>query len=262
LVNAKVYMFFIFSKILLFLTYPFTWIALTLISAVIWHKKKFARKLLLVSLSLLLFFSNTIIFCELARHWEVGGKKINELPMYDCAIVLTGMASYNNDLDRLSLERNGDRIWQAIDLYHKGKVKKILITGDSGMISDRGLKEAKQLGEVIKGWNVREQDIIIEDKSQNTHENAKFTSELLQHSHPELKSFLLVTSAIHMKRSLACFVAQKLNCTPFSTNHFTGPKRGYYFEQYILPNSEILASWQSLTKEWVGYLMYWMAGYV
>jgi uncharacterized SAM-binding protein YcdF (DUF218 family) len=255
-------MFFILSKVLLFLTFPFTWITVTLIASVVWYKKKISKKLMITSLILFLFFSNTVIFCEFARYWEVQGKSINNLPTYDCAVVLTGMAYYNNDLDRLSLGRNGDRIWQAIDLYHKGKVKKILITGDSGMISNRGLHEAEQLGNVLKGWNIPEKDIIIESKSQNTHENAEFTAKLLRQRYPKLKKLLLVTSAIHMKRSMACFKKQDLNCTPFSTNHFTGPTRGYYFEQFILPNSQILSHWESLTKEWIGYLSYWMAGYL
>lgn len=255
-------MFFILSKILLFLTFPLTWIALTLIASIIWYKKKFSKKLLITGLILFFFFSNTAIFCEFARHWEIQGKNIAKLPKFDCAILLTGMASFNNDLNRISLGNNGDRIWQAVDLYHRGKVKKILITGDSGMITDRGLHEAEQLGKVIEGWNIPVKDIIIESNSQNTYENAEFSSKLLKKSYPELKRFLLVTSAIHMKRSLACFKKQNMDCVPFSTNHFTGPTRGYYLEQYILPNSQVLSYWESLTKEWVGYFSYWLAGYL
>jgi uncharacterized SAM-binding protein YcdF (DUF218 family) len=141
-------------------------------------------------------------------------------------------------------------------------VKKILITGDSGMISDRGLHEAKQLGAILKKWKIPKEDIIIEDISQNTHENAVFTAKLIKDSFPQLKKLLLVTSAVHMKRSLACFLKQDLKCTPFSTNHFTGPTRTYYFEQFILPSADVLTYWESLMKEWVGYFSYWTAGYL
>jgi len=255
-------MFFIFSKLLLFLTQPFTWLVLLFIVGVVWHKKSFSRKVLILCLTLFLFFSNKVIFLEYARQWEIRGKKISDLAKYDCAIVLTGMATYNNDLDRLSLEENGDRIWQAVDLYHKGRVKKILITGDSGFIFERGLHEALQLGKVIQGWNIPKEDIIIECASQNTYENAKFTAKLLQDSFPEMQGLLLVTSALHMKRALASFSKQNIKCTSFSTNNKTGPKRGYYFEQFLLPDVRTLFYWESLTKEWVGYLMYWFQGYL
>ena len=71
------------------------------------------------------------------------GTKLNDVEQHDVAIVLTGMAEYNNDIETLTMRRQADRIWQAINLYKAGKVKKILISGDHGYISDRGLSEAK-----------------------------------------------------------------------------------------------------------------------
>lgn len=255
-------MFFIFSKIFLFLTQPFTWLILLFLIGLVWYKKTFSKKVFILCFSLFVFFSNTVVFLEFTRHWEIGGKKIESLPKYDCAIVMTGMAYYNHDLDRLSLSYNADRIWQALDLYHKGKVKKILISGDSGSIFERGLHESQQLAEIIKGWNIPAEDVIIESSSQNTYQSARKTAQLLKDSFPQMKKFLLVTSAIHMKRSMACFKKQKLKCDTFSTNHYTGPKRGYYFEQFILPDVRIIFYWESLTKEWVGYMMYWFQGYL
>jgi uncharacterized SAM-binding protein YcdF (DUF218 family) len=255
-------MFFLLSKLLLFLTQPFIWILFLLAAGLLWRSKKFSKTFLWLALSFYLFFSNSVIYQEFARLWEIQGEKIVHMKTYDCGVLLTGMGSYNHDLNRLSLNGNGDRIWQTLDLYHKGKIRKILITGDSGQISDRGLHEAEQLAEVIRKWGIPSKDIIVESRSQNTHENVKFTSELLKKSFPELKSFLLITSSFHMRRALACFEKQRLTCTAFSTNNDTGPKRKYYVEQYFVPSSQILFYWERLTKEWCGYVMYWLAGYV
>ncbi|MFA7274109.1 MAG: YdcF family protein [Crocinitomicaceae bacterium] len=255
-------MFFLLSKLLLFLTQPFIWILFLLTAGLIWRKKKFSKALLWLAFSFYLFFSNSVIYLEFARLWEIQGKKTENLKTYDCGVLLTGMGFYNHDLDRLSLNVNGDRIWQTLDLYHKGKIRKILITGDSGQISDRGLHEAEQLAEVIRKWGIPAKDIIVESKSQNTNENAEFTTDLLKKSFPELKSILLISSSFHMRRALACFEKRGLSCDSFSTNNDSGPKRNYYWEQYFLPSSQILFYWERLTKEWFGYVMYWVAGYV
>lgn len=74
---------------------------------------------------------------------------------------------------------------------------------------------------------------------------------------------LLVTSALHMRRSEACF--KKVGLTSFdtfSTDHYTGEVREYYFDQYLIPNASTLSDWNRLTHEWVGYLMYRLKGYV
>ena len=75
-----------------------------------------------------LVFSNTVIFLELMRNWEVQGTKFKDVKKYDVGIVLGGMFEYNNDLEVLSVRTHADRIWQAITLYKTGKIKKILIS--------------------------------------------------------------------------------------------------------------------------------------
>ena len=95
-----------------------------------------------MTIGFFLFFTNTAILSEAFRMWEIPGTKIAKVKSYDLGIVMTGMAEWNSDLNVLSIRRGGDRIWQALTLYHKGKIKKILITGDNGYVLDRGLHEA------------------------------------------------------------------------------------------------------------------------
>lgn len=255
-------MFFILSKILLFLTKPFIWILVLFVTGYFFKKWKYAKKALGLSLIFLFFFSNSVIQLEFSRLWEVQGKKIETLGTYDCALVLTGMASYNNDLNRLELNRNGDRIWQAMDLYRSGKVKKIMISGDSGHLTDKGLHEAQQLAMVLERNGIPTEDVIVESKSQNTYQNALESAKIIKTKHKNWKKILLVTSSTHMRRSMACFKKQGIICTPFSTNLDTGPTRGYFFEQYLLPNIGALEAWENITKEWAGFVMYKLMGYL
>jgi len=194
--------------------------------------------------------------------WEYPGLKASELKKHDVAIVLGGMAEYNNDLDVLSIRRQGDRIFQAVTLYKNGKVDKILISGDSGHLTDRGLHEARQMKAILVGWGIPETDILTEENSVNTYQNAKETSKLLRQSYPELKSCVLITSGIHMRRALGCFEKQGLKVTPYATDLYTNRTRNFYWDQYIIPNVSNFSLWNDLLKEMVGYLVYDIVGYI
>jgi uncharacterized SAM-binding protein YcdF (DUF218 family) len=255
-------MFFILSKVLSFLTYPFTWILIALLIS--WFSKKpfLSRYSFRGAIIAMLVFSNSVIFLEFARFWEPDGMKIEEVSHYDCAVVLGGMAEWDNNHERLSIRRGGDRIWQAINLYHLGKIDKILISGDNGYLSSNGLREADQFKEVMIQNGIPSADILVESKSKNTYQNAVESKKILD-QHTAIKSILLITSALHMKRASACFkkVGFK-NFDTFSTDHYTGTKRGYSFDQYIIPDASTMIDWHRLIHEWIGYLTYSIRGYL
>lgn len=215
-----------------------------------------------LSIGIFLFFSNSLFFSEACGKWEIYGTKIKDVKHYDVGIVLGGMSEYNNDLKELSFRRQGDRLFQALTLYHTRKIKKILISGDSGHITDRGLHEAKQMKELLIKWGLPEEDIITEEISKNTHENALETAKILRRDYPEIKSHLLITSGIHMRRSRACFERQGLKCATFSTDLYANRTGHYHWDQYIIPNVENFGQWHKLFKEMIGYIAYDMKGYI
>lgn len=255
-------MFFVLSKLLLFLLSPYFWLLLCLGLYFFWKKERWKKHLKWTAIGIVLFFSNTVIYSEFCRIWEYEGVKQNQIKQHDVAIVLGGMAEYNGDLEVLSFRRSGDRMVQAISLYKKGKVKKILISGDSGHLTDRGLHEARQMKQLLVSWGIPKEDIITEEISVNTHQNAKETKKLLDKSYPEFKSFLLVTSGIHMRRALACFEKEGMKCTPFPTDLYTNRTRNYYWDQYLIPDMHNLTLWKDLLKEIVGYAVYDVVGYI
>lgn len=255
-------MFFVLSKILLFLLSPFFWLAVCVLLLLFWKNPRWKKQLKWTALGIFLFFSNSVIFSEVCGMWEYPGTPISKVKKHDVAIVLGGMAEYNNDLKVLSIRRPGDRIFQAITLYKKGLVKKILISGDSGHLTDRGLHEARQMKKVLVSWGIPKEDIITEEHSVNTFENARETKKLLDRSYPELKSFLLVTSGTHMRRALGCFQKQGMECTPYSTDLYTNLTGNYFWDQYLIPNPDNLYQWRNLFKEMVGYVTYDVVGYI
>lgn len=255
-------MFFLLSKIAYFFIAPFTWL---IVAMAIWifHKKALWKKRAKwTTVVILLFFSNTFVFKEFIRLWEVPAVSIEKVSKHDVGIVLGGMFEYDNDTERLSIRRGGDRIWQAINLYKENKIDKILISGNHGYITDRGLHESKQLKEVLVKWGIPKKDIIIETESKNTYQNAKETCALLEKSYPHYASFLLITSAKHMKRAEACFENQGVQVTPFSTDPYVGGNRSYRWDEFIVPDVDNFSNWFDLNKELVGYVTYAIVGYL
>jgi uncharacterized SAM-binding protein YcdF (DUF218 family) len=253
-------MFFYLSKILSYLIDPFNWLIICVLILIFSKRQKLRNWSKIVGVFIFIFFTNTVIFLEFTRLWEPKGIKIESVGHYDVGVVLGGMAEYNNNLDRLSIRRGGDRIWQAIHLYHLGKIDKILISGDSGFMVDKGLKEAFRFKKVLIEEGVPESDVLIETVSKNTYQNAVESKKVLD-AIPGEESVLLITSALHMKRSKSCFEkAGFKNFDTFTTDHFTGERRGYYFDQYLIPNVSVMTNWNSLIHEWVGYLSYWLTG--
>lgn len=254
-------MFFVLSKIIGFFLNPFSVFWLMVLIAIIFWKKRWVQKWKWIPVAFFFLFSNSFIALEYARMWEHKGRSIDSLDEnYEVGVVLSGMAEYNNDLDRLSIRRGSDRIWWAMQLYKKGKINKILISGKSGYVFNNGLKESEQFKENLINLGIPAEDIITENQSVNTYENAKFSAEIINEMN--FGSVLLITSGLHMKRSIACFQKQGVDVDHFSTDHYTGISRSYKLDQIFLPSLEAFTLWDRILHEQFGYFSYWIMGYL
>lgn len=253
-------MFFVLSKILLFLLSPFLWLVVLVFLSFTVKSQEWKKKLMWTALAFFIFFTNPFIIASLVKGWENKATNIDEVSQYDVGIVLSGMMEYNSDVNRLTARRGTDRIWQAITLYKKGKIKKILISGDNGYVLSDDLHESTQLKNLLVSWGIPEQDILIEEQSRNTHENAIFTTELLLKEFPNGK-FLLITSSLHMKRAQACFEHEGLQFDTFSTDHYYEENKSFTLNS-LIPSIESFVMWDRFNKEWVGYLAYWIMDYL
>ena len=152
-------------------------------------------------------------------------------------------------------------MWQAIQLYKKKKIKKIIITGDSGYVLKKGLHEATQLRDDLISLGIPKEDIIVETKSRNTHENAHQTRLLLEKLGRSKQSNLLITSSMHMRRANACFKKEGIHCNPFTTDHYSIHSESISVLEFV-PSHEAFSMWNKLIKEWVGYTVYNIMGYL
>jgi uncharacterized SAM-binding protein YcdF (DUF218 family) len=253
-------MFFLFSKLLFFLLTPIFWVfsllCIALFSKQVTRKKKFV----VISILLLYLFSNKFLFNEVERKWDIPLTKLENVGNYDYAVVLGGFSSFDTTYAKVKFSEASDRMWQGLQLYYQKKVRKILISGGSGSVLHQDETEADKVKAFLLSINVPDSDIIMEMTSRNTHENAVFTQAWLKKHDPGARC-LLVTSAAHMRRAMGCYKKEGINVTPYSS-HQISDMRKFDYDILILPQAITLDYWNSLIKEWVGYVAYKVVGYL
>ncbi len=115
----------------------------------------------------------------------------------EAILVLSGGSYDNGQLSSFSLER----LVQAVKLYREGWAPKIIFSGKE----DFG--DALAMKEIALSLGVPDETILVEDQATSTYENILFSSVIAEENN--LKEILLVTSPIHLRRSLN--IAEKIS---------------------------------------------------
>ncbi len=255
-------MFFVISKILGYLLTPLLWIIVLIVLALFQREHRKTKRYLSIALGLSLFFSNNFLADEFMRMWELPVVREAQLaPVYDAGIILGGgMIQQDSQTGRLIFRSNTDRFLQAMDLYKKGRIKKMVISGGAGHLLYRNMLEASLLKKYLVGIGIPEQDILVDSLSDNTLQNAVNTAKILKEHIPG-KNLLLITSSSHMRRAMACFTKQGMHCTPYPTNKMTG-RRVYSFQHLFVPEIRSILFYDTLIHECLGYVVYKVIGYI
>lgn len=239
---------------------PTSLIAWLILGAIFLRRPKVKKWCRCLAIGLFFFFTNPFIATTTMNAWEPDAIPYDQISQtYDVGIVLSGITTPNRPPhDRIQFNKGADRIVHAIDLYRLGIIQEILITGGSGTITFEGKKESHALRDFAVNSGVAIEDLMIEDQARNTRENAVYAAELLKNTTGQN---ILITSAFHMPRAEACFAAAGLKVFPFPTDHY-GNIIHYTPDEVIIPGLYGLQVWTTLTKEWIGILAYWAAGYI
>lgn len=255
-------MFFIVSKILSYLLTPLFWVLALLIVSLFVKSKKLSRRLILLSVVLFYLLSNHYLMDLFMRSWEYPVKNLaQDEKVYDVGIVLGGgIITYNEDDKRLIFRNSADRGLQALQLYKQGRIRKILITAGPGSLIYRDKFESGYYRDFLIRIGVPASDIITDSLANNTYQNAVNSKAIMDKLYPGGR-FLLITSAMHMRRSLGCFEKVGLKVTPYAVGRLS--TLPYYNVEYLfIPDLEALQNWSFLMHEWIGYLIYKVTGYI
>ncbi|WP_207533069.1 YdcF family protein [Desertivirga arenae] len=246
-------MFFLLSKLLVIFIYPITWIVLVFLLSIFSRNKKLQKRFLLSGFFLLLFFSLPIFQNSYARIWDITTRPDNK--HYNAAIVLGGYGSE---------DRNGggyfngasDRFIQGARLKISGRVSYLVFTGgNANVLLPKSFRESRWTAEILKDFKVDPKEVLTENESRNTLENAIFTQRLLKKNNIP-PPYLLVTSAFHMRRSLLTFEKAGVEVVPYSCNYIAGHER--LSIDSFLPNADTLSKWEKYIKELIGYIVYYL----
>lgn len=252
-------MFFYLSKVLYFMIQPINWVFI-LLTIGLFTKKSTKRKRLLSGAFILLYlFANPFIFNQFAKAWELPASDQSAIEKsYPMAIVLGGMISQEEGTKNINFGRNSDRILQVLPIYFSGHIDKILIAGGSGsLIHDN--KEADILADYLVKIGVKREDLILESESRNTYENALYSKQIIDKLKVKEK-VLLCTSAMHMRRSVACFSKLGIDVDLFVVDKVSG-KSKFYPSYLFIPSAQVLSEWYAMMHEWVGTIIYKIMGY-
>ena len=250
-------MFFILSKLLYFLLIPFTWVMLLLVWIAFAKSAILKRRLTIIAIVITVVFTNPWLYKQANLAWQPAKTTLNAQDTFDVGILLTGMIQFDH-ADVGYFGTASDRFIQTANLYHTGKIKKILITGGSGSLLHDYPSEAPFLKKAFLDNAVPEKDIIIEPLSRNTYENAVFSKKMIDSL--QLKGpFLLITSAQHIRRSAAVFKKAGIPFEVFPAD-FRVVHDKFSPDDLFMPDAKLLKDWSHLLKEIIGLLAYKLTG--
>ncbi len=129
------------------------------------------------------------------------------------AVVVLGGAAFVNDYGTTEVQRAGERILSAAQLWHSGVVAAIVCTGSG----PTGKNHPHQLGaELLQSLGVPN-EVIFHVDGENTSQEMEHLREFfgeLPDTFPTTGEFALITSAYHMRRALRLAETQQLAFAP------------------------------------------------
>lgn len=141
------------------------------------------------------------------------------------------------------LNANAGRLTTFLMLAYRFPDARLVHSGDTAPASQSAVAR-----ELLLGVGLDPARIVFETKSRNTCGSAGAARELV---HPEpAQRWLLVTSAYHMPRAVACFRAAGWDVTPYPTDFRRGPAP---FNFRVVEN---LDDFDAAAHEWIGLLYY------
>ncbi len=264
-------MFVFLSKFLPPLVYPVGLACILLgVALLLRRQRRWQTIVLLVTLAVLLVGGNRWVALSLVRSLEWQNLPQADPPT-EAAIVVLGGGTDAQQYPRPDVEVNGagDRVIYAARLYKQGKAAHILLSGGNiTWLQTRASTPASEMANLLSLMDVPADALWIQDQSQNTHEDALYSSRMLKEK--GISTVLLVTSAMHMPRSLALFRAQGIDAIPAPTDFsvtqadWDDLTRLDIRNQLInlVPTAGNLDATSGALKEYLGMIVYALRGWM
>ena len=178
----------------------------------------------------------------------------------DGIVVLGGAVNIALSLNRHRPSLNGaaERNTELVSLLHRFPQAPVIFSGGAADPFDQSHKEADIVRRWLADMGEDPARVTFENQSRNTRENAVFSKALAQPLPGQV--WLVVTSAMHMPRSVASFRGVDWAVTPWPVNYetFSNQRLVGGFKLFQPHRLEIL---HNCLHEWIGLLYYRLRGW-
>jgi uncharacterized SAM-binding protein YcdF (DUF218 family) len=265
-------MFLYLSKLLPLFIYPLGLAVIFLLVAWLWRSRpRLLGLTLLGTVALLVLGGNRCVAYSLLRSLEWRYMPPAEIPQAGAIVVLGGSTRQKaHPRPLVEVNESGDRLLYAAYLFHQNAADYILLTGGSieWLSAGASRPEAEEMAAICNMLGVPEEALWLETDSRNTYENAFYSRAILEEV--GVDTILLVTSALHMPRSVALFERQGLSVIPAPTDYIVSATDWRYLWRAglagqilnLLPSAENLDYTTQALKEYIGLLVYRLRGWL
>lgn len=263
-------MFLYLSKLLPLFFYPLGLACVFLLFSLLmlWKRPRVAAMAIALALTVLLVSGNAWVSHSLVRSLEWQNLPLAEIPSSEAIVVLGGATkSATPPRPGVDLNETGDRVIYAAQLYRQKKAPIIILSGGRIDWRGSGSSESADMATILTSIGIPTEAIVQEPDSLNTYENAVNVRKIL--ADRGIRRVLLVTSAMHMPRSLLIFKRQGIDVIPAPTDFLVSqgeieelastPKAAIL---NFFPDSDNLQQFTSAVKEYIGTVVYRLRGWL
>lgn len=218
-----------------------------------------------VLLTLFIPWGVVMVSCTPAAAYLAAGafewwyRPLHHPPSEAQAIVVLGSGRIPPDvwIDKTRLDDDSiARCLHGAELYHAGERRPVVVCGGKRDKTEHGQSLAHVMRELLMRLGVAEEDIVMEETSRDTFENATATAGLLE---PRgIRRIVLVTDATHMARAARSFRGQGSDVIPAPCN-YRATQFAWRPTQF-LPQARGARDMQAVCHEIVGTIDFWIQG--
>ena len=171
---------------------------------------------IMIKIILVIFVFTIYANYSVYRAGRAGVYSINDTPMAETAIILGARVFPSGGLSQVL----ADRMETGVELYKKGKVKKLLLTGDHGQVT---YDEVNAMRKYALSRGVPDEDIFMDHAGFSTYDSMYRAKEVFR-----VRKAVLVTQEFHLPRAL--YIARAVGV---EANGVNADKRDYIGMDYI-----------------------------
>lgn len=255
-----------FLKFISPLVHPvgFAWLLLLATTALCLRRRQFRPAAAAGSAALLLWilcqpWLAVLLIGKLERPWLQA--TLDSAPNADAIVVLGGgWRTSRSDFAALDLTACGDRLIAGFELCRRGKAPHLVVGGDP-LEPAPGMKpSSEQVRQWFYDWKIAPATFHTLGPVRSTREEAIRTRELSEKA--GWKSVLLVTSAMHMRRSVATFEKAGVQIHPVACDFQVLRLPETYLGWKCFPDEDALATFGQWWHEQLGWLAYRTLGHL